>query len=71
MTADQTAAVVMEGVLTVSIAFIVNAMLDSKAETVKLVSYSFSFEFNSNISKAETVRLVRLIVNKISGRERI
>jgi len=39
MTADQTAAVVMEGVLTVSIAFIVNAMLDSKAETVKLVSY--------------------------------
>jgi len=38
MTANQTAAVVMEGVLMVSIDFLVNAMLDSKAETVKLVS---------------------------------
>jgi len=42
MTANQTAAVVMESVLTVSIAFHVNAMLDSKAETVKLVSFNLT-----------------------------
>jgi len=48
MTADQTAAVVTEGVLTVSIAFHVNAMLDSKVETVKLVSFNFY-----NICKSE------------------